>query len=170
MNWLKKILKDYKTMRLNKKVFETFVRETKEELTSEEPTLMQQYKLSVSDDRRSLSTIIILPEEFSRYPDERVIQLKLNDYTRPINNYFWYDMNWLEIMGSPQIYHLEDEETSGIREGEKFSLSFLAVWTFKEQPYEHKNWHKVYNWLRIGFWSMASMITAGLMWLGLLFL
>lgn len=160
MKWLKNLWSDYKTMKLNKKNFKQFVKEA-EDLYKEDDSILNQYGIKFSDDKTKLSTLITIPEQFSQYPDERVIQLKLNEYLNPVSHYMWWTMNWVEFLRGPQTFHIEDEQTEGIKEGQKFSLTYLAIWEFTGVDYINDSWPSFWRWFKFACGFIGVLAVSG---------
>lgn len=160
MKWFKSLWSDFKTYRLNKKNFKQFVKDVQNEM-SQEDSVLKSYGISLSDDRHKLSMLVTLPGQIAQYPDERIITAKLNEFLAPISKFLCFDMNWLEFLSYHQTYHIEDEQTEGMGEGKPFSLTYLAMWEFRELEYDKPSRKKLFDWLIYIACTFTGLVIAG---------
>ena len=97
-----------------------------------------------------ISLLFNLPENFVINGNDRLINMKIREFTDPITNYLSYTLGWAEYIIVPQVFHIEDNDgTSGE------SLTYLAVWEWA--PIKPK--YFLLKWGIIGFLGLAALAT-----------
>lgn len=127
INWFKQIKESWQIEKANKKNFTEFKNEIQHEMDTPN-SVFNNYDLAFSPDNTRITMVLTLPENYAQYPSEPLIDMKIREITNPVTYHYIYDLNWQEYLAQPTIFHLEDENTEGIKEGKEMSLTYLAIW------------------------------------------
>lgn len=132
----------------NRKAFASDINDAKADPRS----LFSRYGLIVNEDYTKISLLFNVPENFILNGNERLLNMKIQEIIEPVTKYLSYTLGWAEYIIVPQIFHIEDNDTST---GE--SLTYLSVWEWA--PIKSK-----YYLLKVGLISLGiiAAITTGL--------
>lgn len=140
LNWFKKIKETAHIDKMNKINYNNFVHDM-QSYDKDEGSKFNQFGLILSNDLNKISLLIELPENYAQYPDERLINLKINELMKPASDWILYTNNWWEYIVPPQIFHIEEANDDGtLKEGKEISLTYVVVWEWTPQELPIKHW------------------------------
>lgn len=159
--WFKNLKESYNITKMNKINYNNFVHDM-QQYEDNEQSMFNQLGLIFSKDKTKISQIIQLPENFAQYPDERLINLKINELIKPASDFILYQNNWFEYVIPAQIYHIEEAGDNGVmKEGKKVSLTYVAVWEWSDIEPPIKHWKcKLFSMIFGGIVLLSVIITS----------
>lgn len=151
-----------KQIKIDKKNWEIWKKEIQAEIDNPNSNF-HTYKMNISDDYKTLSAVLTIPENFQIGASDAIKYSKLNEESFYITKYI-QELNWGEYFYWPKYYYVEselDENDKPINAKDQVSCTYLAVWDFLPI-------HKTYNKFKeklIAFFCinaalLGSLITA----------
>lgn len=138
MNFIKKI-KQIKVDKKNREEFKDFFRKEFADPRSQ----FNQFNLKLDADEETISTVISLPDNFDAANDAFKFR-KLRELTKPINDYLIIKSSFVEYLGLPEFYVIEDAEE------EAPTGNYLVVWKFNPVVLNDKK-----------FWTTLALAAGG---------
>ena len=123
INWFDDLANVYRQTKQDKEYNKRFLEIIREE-TSDRDSKFTKMGLKLGDDGESLIKVVRVPENFQELGDDYMIMDNLNENTAFVTNFLQREAGFLQYIGYPDYFHIEDPTSDSI------SLTYLAVWRF----------------------------------------